>query len=131
MFLFASSCDLLDEEEEEEIDYIAVTVSVQVCTTTVSDDFIPSTKVHVKIYKEGISIIKKLTTGENGCVYYKTGTYHLRKDEEFTASTYLIDHPDVYTSAVLTYDEAKNNAVDNGDEAKFFAWMPNLLLIVP
>jgi hypothetical protein len=131
MFLFVSSCDLLYEDEEEEIDYITVDVNLGVVTATIGGDIVPNTNIHIKIYKEGITISKKLTTGEDGSLYYSTGTYRMREGEVFTASAYLIDHPDVYASESLTYEVAKNNASDMGGNSKTYVWYPSLLLIVP
>ena len=131
VFLFISSCDLLYTDEEEEVDYITVDVNLKVVTKTIGGDIVTSTNIHIKIYKEGINISKKLTTGEDGGAYYSTGKYRMREGETFTASAYLMDHPDVYASESLTYELANNMALDLGDESKTYGWFPDLLLIVP
>ena len=131
VFLYISSCDLLYTDEEEEVDYITVDVSLGVFVRTADGGFATSTNVHIKIYKEGVSISKALTTGDNGWVNYYADTYRMRKGEVFTASAYLMDHPDVYASTSVTFEVANTNAVDIGDKAKFYSWRPELYLQVP
>jgi hypothetical protein len=131
VFLFASSCDLLTTDEEEKVDYIEVTVYLEVCTETPESLSEPSINIQIKIYKEGISINEKINTGESGCTTYQTETYHMRKGETFTASAYLVDFPDVYKTQSITFEESENKAIDNGGKAKSFSWTPLIKLMVP
>jgi len=131
VFLFISSCDLLYTDEEEEVDYITVIVSLGVFVRTADGGFATSTDIHIKIYKEGVTISKELTTGDNGWVNYYADKYRMRKGEVFTASAYLMDHPDVYASTSVTFEVANTLASDIGEKAKVYSWSPELYLKVP
>ena len=133
IFLFASSCDLLyEEEEEEESKDVIVTVSLIAeanYASTVEDA--AGEPVNIKIFKEGVTITKKLITDNYGAAYYITGSYRMHEGEVFTASAYLSNHPDVYQTMTLEYSDAYSSAETYEDGSpRTFTWEPILILTI-